>query len=100
MDPHLRLRGSCQLLHAFDVGFEIDLPKAMAKLSVVEPARPDLRKGRLPVADQTGGQALRSSHRCEPVDLGAGRTEAEVAVTLYRFGVLSLSFSAPFDEIR
>jgi hypothetical protein len=91
------LRGSCHLLQAFDVGFEIDLRKAMAALSEPGRTRTYFRKSRLPLAEQTLGQAVRSLRSCEAFRLGGFETGPEVELTIYRFGVISLTFSVPFE---
>lgn len=97
MAPPARARGTCHLLQAFDVGFEIDLPAATARLS--DPACPRSygRKRPVSVAEETGSQALRLLRACPTVELGGLRTLSEVELTLFRFGVIGLGYRIPFE---
>ena len=89
--------GTCHVLMAHDVGFEIDLVRAAAKL---EASRQGTFKHKRGSPDEPGParQPLRFTRTITPLELAAGRTSEQLEIAVYGFGALCLTYSLPLDE--
>jgi hypothetical protein len=89
-----RLRGTCHLFLAMEVGLAIDLVQAEAVLR-------GAGRIRLPLSRNPGGidwssAPLRLEQEAPPIDLEGHRVQPVVQVSLYDFGAVSLAYRIPF----
>jgi hypothetical protein len=93
----MRARGTCHVLMAFDVGFEIDLDKAEARLAA---ERSDAFKHKRAAPDEPGRARLplRLTREVEPLALAAHRTDERLEIAIYGFGAVCLTYTLPLDQ--
>jgi len=92
----MRAIGTCHVLTAFDVGFEIDLERVEARL---EAERPGAFRHKRGASDEPGParQSLRLTRAIEPIPLGGLRTGERLEISVYRFGAVCLTYAMPVD---
>ena len=94
----MRATGTCFVLTAFDVGFEIDLARVGARLAA---SRPETFKHKRGATDELGAarQPLRFTRSIAPVAVQDGFTTTDrVEVAIYGFGSVCLTYALPLDE--
>jgi hypothetical protein len=87
-------RGTCYALLAYDVGSAIDLADCERRLT--ETRRRALRvRSRAVAYFEYRPAPLHVVLQAEPVPIGGGATAAEVAIVLYDFGAVTVTFAVP-----
>jgi len=92
----MRVRGTTHVFVAFDLGFEIDLARAAARLGTGTRAISFRHKGPRD-EDQARKLPLRFALSGAELALGEARTRPELAVALYSFGAASFTYELAFD---
>ncbi len=92
-----KLRGTCIVMFAVDVGFAIDLDKAEQYLSHTAQRENIRRRRRSPAYFAYRPPPLRLFQSGNS-ELLEGRTVSAVEVVLYDFGAASVGYHVPFDE--
>ena len=91
----MRVRGTCHVILAYELGFAIDLSRAEALLGAAP--RPFKRPRRVPEAARLRNPPLALTQISRPVELTGHRTDEAVSVLVWDLGALSLSYSIPID---
>jgi hypothetical protein len=92
-------RGRCHVYFAFLAASQVDLERAQAIVRSRPTGRARFQRDRRsPAYLDFDPLPLQITLHCEPVSLGSGRfaTEAQVDVTIFDFGALSVDFRIPF----
>jgi len=92
------VRGTAHVLLAFDLGFEIDLAKAGARLGAGARAGSFKHKGAPRPEAATFGRPLRLTTRVEPPALAGRAPTDELEIALYTFGAVCLTYDLPLAE--
>lgn len=93
----MKVKGTCYLVVAFDVGFAIDLRKAESRLGARE--RVALKdKRRAPVAVQLQQQPVRTTQSAQPFSLGSWNSGDSVDVVLYDFGAIAVTYHVRLED--
>jgi len=98
----MRVRGTAHVVLAFDVGFEIDLARAAARLGVARGAEAFRHKRGTPEDPLEVRRPLRFTRPIAPLALGgqggaARATSETVEIGVYPFGALDLVFALPLE---
>jgi plasmid stabilization system protein ParE len=93
----VRVRGTCHVYQAVDLGFAIDLARAEQVLARDQIQQNFKKPRRAPEAQQLQRHSLRVAQSGFPVEIGAFRTEGPVEVVLWEFGAATMAYSIPID---
>lgn len=90
--------GTCHVLFAFDVGFQVDLQAAERRLATQ--TTPGFRhKLRVPAGADAGTLPLRMARPVQAVSLGEHRTEDQVELAVYGFGSICVTYSIALRDL-
>jgi hypothetical protein len=93
----MNVKGSCYVLLAYDIGFQINLEEC-AKLLTVETARLSIApRQRAPKHFDYRSKPLRLTQRVEAFGVSGFMCVEFVDLTLFEFGAVSLQYRFPFD---
>ncbi len=93
----MRVRGTCHVYQALDLGFAIDLARA-DQILAADQIQQNFKKPRLaPEAQQLQRHSSRVAQSGFPVEIGAFRTEGPVEIVLWEFGAVSIDYRVPID---
>lgn len=95
----MRVRGTCHVYQALDLGFAIDLARAEQMLATDQIQQTFKKPRRAPEAQQLQRHSLRIAQSGFPVEVGAMRTEGPVEVVLWEFGAASICYRIPIDGL-
>lgn len=96
MSEHLR--GTCQILFAYDIAFSIALDEAVKLISALTQRGALKHKRRAPTYFQYKPAPLRFSQSVEhPIKAGGYVVNPEVELVLYDFGAVSVIYRLPFE---
>lgn len=98
----MRARGTCHVLTAFDVGFEVDLPRAAERLGVERSAEAFRHKRGSPDDPVAARRPLRFTRKTRPLALaspalGTLTSTDTLEVAVHSFGAVSLTYALPLD---
>ena len=93
----MRVRGTCHVYLAVDLGFAIDLGRA-ERIFAAEQIQQNFKKPkRAPEAAQLRRHSLRVAQSGFPVDVGGWRTDGPVEVVLWEFGACTFDYQIAVD---
>ncbi len=93
----VRVRGTCHVYQALDLGFAIDLARA-DRILAGDQIQQNFKKPRLaPEAQQLQRHSSRVSQSGFPVEIGSFRTEGPVEIVLWEFGAITIDYRVPID---
>lgn len=90
-----RVEGSCIVLFAFDIGFQIDLETAQALLNDSAPYRAVRGRRPAPVWFDYQPPPIRLFVDADPVDVGAVSMDRSIELLIYDFGAALVTYRAP-----
>lgn len=93
----MRATGTCYVLTAFDLGFEIDLQRAAERLGVGRPSTSFRHKRGTPEEPAAARLPLRFAKEIPSVSLGARASAPELEISVYPFGAVSLTYALALD---
>jgi hypothetical protein len=93
----VRVRGTCHVYQAVDLGFAIDLARAEQILARDQIQQNFKKPRRAPEAQQLQRHSLRVAQSGFPVEIGVFRSEGPVEVVLWEFGAATMAYSIPID---
>ena len=94
----MRVRGTCHVLLAFDLGFAIDLDRAEARIRDDKLREQFANPRRAPEAARPRSRhPLRVSQPGAPVVVGARATEPDVRVMMYEFAAAVVAYRIPVE---
>lgn len=93
----MRVRGTCYVYLAVDLGFAIDLARAERVFRADQIQHHFKRPRRAPEAAQLQRRSTRVAQSGFPVELGAFRTEGPVEIALWEFGGATFEYRIPLD---
>lgn len=93
----MRVRGTCHVYQAVDLGFALDLARAEQILARDQIQQNFKKPRRAPEAQQLQRHSLRVAQSGFPVEIGAFRSEGPVEVVLWEFGAATMAYSIPID---
>ncbi len=91
----MQASGTCFVLMAFDVGFEIDLGKAAARLGEASHPGAFRHKRGAPEDPKLARAPLRLARNIPPLELAAGRCSDQLEIAVYGFGAVSFTYTLP-----
>jgi hypothetical protein len=94
----VRVRGSCHVYLAVDIGFAIELTRAEQLLAADQLRQTFKKPRRAPEAAQLGRHSARISQSGFPVEVGSWRTDGPVEIVLWEFGAITIHYSIPIDD--
>jgi hypothetical protein len=94
----VRVRGSCHIYLALDLGFAIDLGRAEQLLATDQLRQTFKKPRRAPEAAQLRRHSVRISQSGFPVEVGAWRTDGPVEIVLWEFGAMTIDYSIAIDQ--
>jgi hypothetical protein len=93
----MNARGTCHVLLALDVGFEIDLARAAARLEGAPREQVFRHKRGSPPPPAGARQPLRFARTIAPLALELGRTSERIEVALYGFGAVCFTYALALE---
>ena len=93
----MRVRGTCHVYQALDLGFAIDLAHADRILAADQIQQNFKRPRRAPEAQQLQRHSSRVAQSGFPVEIGAFRTEGPVEIVVWEFGAATIAYQIPID---
>jgi plasmid stabilization system protein ParE len=93
----VRVRGTCHVYQAVDLGFAVDLARAEQILARDQIQQNFKKPRRAPEAQQLQRHSLRVAQSGFPVEIGAFRSEGPVEVVIWEFGAATMAYSIPID---
>ena len=93
----MRVRGTCHVYQALDLGFAIDLAHAERILAADQIQRNFKKPRRAPEAYQLQRHSARVAQSGFPVEIGAFRTEGPVEIVIWEFGAATIGYRVPID---
>jgi hypothetical protein len=93
----VRVRGTCHVYQAVDLGFAVDLTRAEQILGRDQIQQHFKKPRRAPEAQQLQRHSLRVAQSGFPVEVGAFRSEGPVEIVIWEFGAATISYSIPID---
>jgi hypothetical protein len=93
----VRVRGTCHVYQAVDLGFAIDLARAEQILARDQIQQNFKKPRRAPEAQQLQRHSLRVAQSGFPVEIGVFRSEGPVEIVLWEFGAATMAYSIPID---
>jgi hypothetical protein len=93
----VRIRGTCHVYQAVDLGFAIDLARAEQILAGEQIQQTFKKPRRAPEAQQLQRHSLRIAQSGFPVEVGAMHTDGPVEIVLWEFGAASICYRIPID---
>jgi hypothetical protein len=93
----MRVRGTCHVYQAVDLGFAIDVLRAEQLLAAEQREQNFKKPRRAPEAQQLQRRSLRVGQAGAAVQIGAFRTEAPVEIVLWEFGAATIGYQIPID---
>lgn len=93
----MRARGTGHVLLAFDLGYEIDLARAAARLGVARSPEAFRHKRGAREEPAEAQRPLRFMRAIAPLALGPVACTAELEIAVYPFGGVSLCYTLPLD---
>ncbi len=93
----MRVRGTCHVYQALDLGFAIDLAHA-DRIVAADHIQQNFKKPRrAPEAQQLQRHSSRLAQSGFPVQVGAFRTEGPVEIVIWEFGAATIAYQIPID---
>jgi hypothetical protein len=93
----VRVRGTCHVYQALDLGFAIDLAHA-DRIVAADHIQQNFKKPRrAPEAQQLQRHSSRLAQSGFPVQVGAFRTEGPVEIVIWEFGAATIAYQIPID---
>jgi hypothetical protein len=93
----VRVRGTCHVYQALDLGFAIDLARAEQVLAADQIQQNFKKPRRAPEAYQLQRHSARVSQSGFPVEVGQHRTEGPVEIVIWEFGAATINYQIPID---
>ena len=93
----MRVRGTCHVYQAIDLGFAIDLARAEQLLATDQLQQHFKKPRRAPEAQQLQRHSLRVAQGGSPLSLGAFQTAASVEIVLWEFGAATIGYEIAVD---
>ena len=93
----VRVRGSCHVFFAYDVGLSVDLEAASRLITEVAQRQLMRQRRRAATWFQYEPAPLLVSNKADPVRVGRFETDGTADCTLYDFGAASVCFRLPID---
>lgn len=93
----MRVRGTCHVYQAIDLGFAVDLTRAEQILATDQLRQHFKKPRRAPEPKQLQRRSLRVAQGGSPIALGAFRTAAAVEIVLWEFGAATIGYEIPID---
>jgi hypothetical protein len=93
----VRVRGTCHVYLAVDLGFAIDLARAERVFAGDQIQQNFKRPRRAPEAAQLQRRSLRVAQSGFPVEVGKFRSDGPVEIALWEFGAASFEYAFPLD---
>jgi hypothetical protein len=93
----VRVRGTCHVYLAVDLGFAIDLTRAERVFAGDQIQQNFKRPRRAPEAAQLQRHSLRVAQSGFPVEVGKFRSEGPVEIALWEFGAATFEYAMPLD---
>jgi len=93
----VRVRGTCHVYQAIDLGFAIDLAHADRILAADQIQRNFKKPRRAPEAQQLQRHSSRVSQSGFPVEIGNFRTDGPVEIVIWEFGAATINYQIPID---
>ena len=95
--PAVRVRGTCHVYQAVDLGFAVDLSRAEQIFAGEQLSQHFKKPRRAPEAQQLQRHSFRIAQGGFPVQIGAFRSEGPVEVVLWEFGAATIAYQIPID---
>jgi hypothetical protein len=93
----VRVRGTCYVYLAVDLGFAIDLARAERVFAADQIQQHFKRPRRAPEAAQLQRHSLRVAQSGFPVEIGKFRTDGPVEIALWEFGAATIEYRIALD---
>jgi hypothetical protein len=93
----VRVRGTCYVYLAVDLGFAIDLARAERVFAADQIQQHFKRPRRAPEAAQLERHSLRVAQSGFPVEIGKFRTDGPVEIALWEFGAATIEYRIALD---
>ncbi len=93
----VRVRGTCHVFFAYDVGLSVDLEAASRLITEVAQRQLMRQRRRAATWFQYEPAPLLVSHKAPPIQVGRFETDGAADCTLYDFGGASVCFRLPID---
>jgi hypothetical protein len=93
----VRVRGTCHVYQAIDLGFAIDLAHADRILARDQIEQNFKKPRRAPEAQQLQRRSSRVGQSGFPVEVGAFRTEGPVEIVIWEFGAATIGYQIRID---
>lgn len=93
----MRVRGTCHVYLAIDLGFAIDLAHAERTLAADQIQQNFKKPRRAPEAQQLQRHSTRVAQSGFPVEVGKFRSHGPVEVVLWEFGAATIKYEIPLD---
>lgn len=93
----MRVRGTCHVYQALDLGFAIDLARAEQILAADQIQQNFKKPRRAPEAYQLQRHSARVSQSGFPVEVGQHRTDGPVEIVIWEFGAATINYQIPID---
>jgi hypothetical protein len=93
----VRVRGTCHVYLALDLGFAIDLAHVEQILAADQIQQNFKKPRRAPEAQQLQRHSTRVAQSGFPVEVGSFRSEGPVEVVLWEFGAATFGYKIPID---
>ena len=97
MLPAVRVRGTCHVYQAVDLGFAVDLSRAEQIFAGDQLSQHFKKPRRAPEAQQLQRHSFRIAQGGFPVQIGAFRSEGPVEIVLWEFGAATIAYQIPID---
>jgi hypothetical protein len=93
----VRVRGTCHVYLAVDLGFAIDLAHAERILAADQIQQNFKKPRRAPEAQQLQRHSTRVAQSGFPVEVGKFRSQGPVEIVLWEFGAATIKYEIPLD---
>ena len=93
----MRVRGTCYVYQALDLGFAIDLAHVDRILAGDQIQQNFKKPRRAPEAQQLQRHSSRVAQSGFPVEVGSFRTEGPVEIVVWEFGAATIAYQIPID---
>jgi hypothetical protein len=93
----VRVRGTCHVYQAIDLGFAIDLARAEQVLAADQIQQNFKKPRRAPEAQQLQRHSSRVSQSGFPVEIGSFRSDGPVEIVIWEFGAATIGYQVPID---